>query len=148
MKIQFDWNRPIASIIDGIAGKDAQLFLANEAKRLMDPYVPARNMVLAQNVRVYYENGQGVVHYVSPYAHYQYKGEIYVDPKTGAAAFTNGAGLFWSRPGVAKKPSGRQMNHNTFRHPLATSQWDKAMMTARKDDLTRAYQNYLNRRET
>ena len=85
-------------------GSDGLLFLANEAARLMDPYVPASQAeVLAQNLAVYQEDDHAVIHYLSPYAHYQWEGKLYVDPITKKGAFTNGEGLFWSRPGVAKK---------------------------------------------
>lgn len=145
MKINFQWNKPIQQIVKVKSGDDkGRLFLANEAKRLMDPYVPARNLVLAQNVRVYVEGDNGVVEYLSPYAHYQFIGELYVDPETGKGAFTDGEGNFWSRPGVAKVPSGRKLDYDTFRHPLATSHWDQAMKTARIDDLMQEYQEFIN----
>ena len=72
MHVGFRWNRPTSQIVnEAIGGSRTQLFMANEAKRLMDPYVPALNLVLAQNVRTYVEDGHGVVHYLSPYARYQ-----------------------------------------------------------------------------
>ena len=43
----------------------------------MDPYVPAKNMMLAQNVRVYADDDTGYIEYNSPYAHYMYEGEVY-----------------------------------------------------------------------
>lgn len=147
-EITLEWNgdvNAIATKATGATDHSCILFLANEAKRLMDPYVPANNLVLAQNVRVYEEKGVGIVHYNSPYAHYQWEGIVYVDPYTGKGAFTDGL-RFWSRPGVAKRPSGRSLEHSHFRHPLATSHWEQAMMVARKDDLTRAYESYLKRR--
>ena len=49
------------------------------------------------------EEDHAVIHYLSPYAHYQWEGKLYVDPITKKGAFTNGEGLFWSRPGVAKE---------------------------------------------
>ena len=148
MKVTLKWNKSINAIVkDKTGGKSGLVFLANEAKRLMDPYVPANNMVLAQNVRVYSEGNRGIVHYLSPYAHYQYEGKVYVDPTTGKAAFTNGEGLYWSRRGVGKIATGRNLTYNTFRHPLATSHWDKAMLTARKGDLVKAYENYLKGRK-
>lgn len=146
MKIDFKWEKSIQDVIYDVTGKDdGRVFMANEAKRLMDPYVPAKNLVLAQNVSVYMENGQGIVHYLSPYAHYQWEGTLYIDPVYKKGAFTNGEGLFWSRPNVAKVPGGKPLEVNKFKHPLATSHWDKAMMTAKKDDLAKAYTDYLKR---
>lgn len=141
MRIDFSWNKSIVQIADEKSGGNhGKLFLANEAKRLMDPYVPADNMVLAQNVRVYFDGKQGIVEYLSPYAHYQYNGEVY---GPNYPVFDGGSIVGWYSPSH-KTPTGKKMNHSKFRHPLATSEWDKAMMTARKGDLTKAYQKYLN----
>ncbi len=141
----FKWDKPTSQITEEkTGGDDGLLFLANEAERLMDPYVPADNLVLAQNVRTYVEKNMGIVHYTSPYAHYQWEGKMYVDPKTKKAAYTDGE-RFWSRPSVAKIPTTRKLSYSKFRHPKATSHWNRAMMRARKKDLFDAYQNYVNR---
>lgn len=145
MKFSFDWTKSKAKIAEDASGchdRGSLLFLASEAERLMIPYVPARHLLLAQNVSVYAEDDHGVVEYSSPYAHYQYEGKLYVDPTTKKGAFTNGEGLYWSRLGIAKVPSGRELKYSTFRHPKATSHWDKAMMTERGDHLARAYEAY------
>lgn len=56
--MDFKWNKPIPKIAKEATGGDRTLlFMANEAKRLMDPYVPAKNLVLARNVRTYVEGG-------------------------------------------------------------------------------------------
>lgn len=136
MKLDFKWNKPLNQIIEERVNDKTHLFMANEAKRLMDPYVPANNLGLAQNVRIYVENGKGIVHYQSPYAHYQYKGELYVSSVTGSP---------WASKGEHKIPTGRPLNYSKFRHPLATSEWDKAMLRSRKGDLVNTMQNYINR---
>ena len=60
--IDFRWNKPIPWIAkEAIGGERTLLFMANEAKRLMNPYVPAMNMGLSQNVRTYVEHGAGVL---------------------------------------------------------------------------------------
>ncbi len=138
MKMEFNWNKPIKALaFEKTGGSKGRLFLASESKRLMDPYVPAKNLVLAQNTRVYLDGDQGVVEYNSPYAHYQYEGELYVSSITGSA---------WAAQGEHKVPAGKKLDYDTFRHPLATSHWDKAMTTARKGELTKAYQKYLEGR--
>lgn len=137
MKIKMEWDRPFPQIgYERSGGDKGRLFLANEAKRLMDPYVPANNLVLAQNVRTYVEDGEGLVHYLSPYAHYQYEGILYVSALTGSA---------WARHGEhkVKAEPEKKLEYSKFRHPLATSHWDHAMLAARRRDLVRAYQNYL-----
>lgn len=136
MKMDFKWNRPMAAIMADYTGDDAQLFLANEAKRLMDQYVPALNEALSTKVRVYVENGKGVIHYQSPYARYQYEGKVMVSKRPGVKGSAK----------KVKQPE-KALKFNTSKHKLATSHWDKAMMTARSDDLVGAMQNYLEGRK-
>lgn len=135
MKLEFRFDKSQEQIIKERLSPQARLSLAKEAERLMDPYVPAQNLILAQNTRVYLEGETGIVHYTSPYAHYQYKGELYVSSATGSA---------WASEGEYKVPAGKPLKQSKFRHPLATSEWDKAMMKARKEDLVKAVQNYVN----
>lgn len=138
MKAEFKWNQPIDKIAQDLTGgPNGLLFLANAAATLMDPYVPKENFILARNMDIHVEGDSGVIHYLSPYAHYQWEGELYVDPGTGSS---------WAHKDVAKVPSGKPLQHSTFRHPLATSHWDKAMMTARKEDLVKSYEDYLKGR--
>lgn len=133
MKLSFKLNKPVQQISDRVTGGDAgQLFLANEAKKLMDPYVPALNLGLSRNVRVYVEGGKGIIHYLSPHARYQFRGRVMISKNPGVKESAK----------IVKQPE-QELKYSTFRHPLATSHWDKAMMTARKDDLVRAVQNYV-----
>lgn len=134
------FDTPIRLAKKHAGGKKINLFFANECRRLMDPYVPANNLILSQNVTVTADNDSGYVTYNSPYAHYQYTGEVY---GPSIPIYENGevAG-FWSPP--EKYPTGRKLQYNTFRHPLATDHWDKAMMTARSGDLEASVERFLN----
>ena len=143
MDFSFDfvWERSPEQVAGRIISPDVRLFAANEAKRFMDPYVPADTLALAQNTSVYVQGDEGIVEYHSPYAHYQYVGQDYgpnYPIKDGG--FVTG----WYSP-PHKTPTGRSMNHSHFRHPLATSKWDRAMETARKGDLAQAVENYIKR---
>lgn len=136
MSVDFKWNKLIPQIAkEALGGDRTQLFMANEAKRLMNPYVPALNMGLSQNVRTYVENGNGVVHYLSPYAKYQHKGVLMVSRLTGSP---------WAKAGESKVTTGKSLKYNKSRHPLATSEWDKAMKAARMGDYTSAVQKFVN----
>lgn len=132
MRTEFSWTRPLGDVLQDFTGPAVQLFVANEAKRLMDPYVPALDLTLARNVRVYVENGGGIVHYQSPHARYQYYGKVMVSKRPGVRKSSK----------VVKRPE-QALNYTTFRHPLATSKWDQAMRTARGTDLARAVQNHV-----
>lgn len=142
MKVDFQWDKSIKQIVKEQTGDNlGALFLANEAKRLMDPYVPAtQEEILADAVRVYVEDGMGIVEYTSPYAHYQWEGKVY---GPNYPIFENGKIVGWRSP-PHKTPTGKTLVYSTFPHPLATSHWDKAMMTARGDDLAKAYQEFIN----
>lgn len=143
--VNFDWLGPLSDIAyESTGGREGRLFLANEFKRLMYKYVPKKNMVLSQNVSVYVdEDGEGVVKYNSPYAHYQYEGEVYGPniPKKDANGNVIG---WWSPP--HKTPTGRKLQYDKFRNPLATDHWDRAMLKDKKQDLIRAYQAWLETR--
>ena len=146
MKVDFQWNKSPDQICNDTVGRnDVQLFMANEAKRFMIPYVPPsqKGVLREKNVRVYVEHGKGIVHYLQPYARYQYGGKVMVDPSTGKAAFTDGEGRFWSRKNVKKVLTDRDLHYS---NPMATSHWDKAMLAARKEDIARAVQNYIRKK--
>lgn len=140
MKVDFEWKNPIDVLAhEKVSGRDNMLFLAQVAKNYMDEYVPEDTGVLAQNVRITADDDAGHILYNSPYAHYQYMGEVY-GPNY---PITDGGELvgFYSPP--HKTPTGEKLQYSTFRHPLATDHWDKAMMTARKNDLVKSYENHL-----
>lgn len=76
MGVTLKWNRSLAKIAEDATGGDKTLlFMANEAVRLMDPFVPMDTGMLADNVDTYVEGGAGKAHYRSPYAHFQFNGE-------------------------------------------------------------------------
>ena len=135
MKIEFRLNKPAPQIMkEATGGNKTLLFMANEAKRLMDPYVPALNNELAQNVRTYVEDETGIVHYTSPYAHYQHEGYLMVSRITGSP---------WAKKGESKVMTEKRLEHNKSKHLLATSEWEKAMKAAHMDDFTSAVQRYV-----
>ena len=50
---EFQWNGSLDVIAkEKAGGREGMKFLASEAERLMDPYVPADSLMLAQNVRI------------------------------------------------------------------------------------------------
>lgn len=135
MSTEFKWNKPIPRIVkEATGGPKTLLFMANELKRVMDPYVPALNLALAQDVRTYVEDDAGIVHYLAPYARYQHEGLLMVSRITGSP---------WAKYGESKVVTGRKLNHNTSRHPLATSEWEKAAWTARGAEVVAATQKYI-----
>jgi len=125
MKIDFKFNKLEKTIIEETTGGDKTLlFMANEARKLMQPYVPELNHILVKNVSTYVEKGQGIIEYKSPYARYQFGGKVMVG-------------------NAPKSVTDRNLHYSK---PTATSHWDRAMLVARKADLTKAVQNYIKLR--
>lgn len=121
-------------------GGKTQLFATNEAKRLMQPYVPVQNHALRQSARIV-DNGTAV-EYQSPYAHYQYRGVLYVDPITGKGSFFKEGYGHWSRKGVDKVKSDRELKYS---NPNASKEWDKKMMQEKGKEYIQAIQDYLDK---
>ena len=102
--MDFHWNDSPGNIARRkTGGKRGMLFLANSAARLMDPYVPADNLVLAQNISITAEENCGHVTYNSPYAHYQYTGELYLTED----------GRSYAEKGERKYPTGTPLQYHT-----------------------------------
>lgn len=92
--------------------------------RFMDPYIPMSTGTL-KNTKTYPNNHS--IKYVSPYAHYMYKGKVAVG---------------------ASKPKGvkRTISNKPLRYqgaPKRGAEWDKRMMNDRKKDLIRDVENYI-----
>jgi hypothetical protein len=135
MKTTFRWNKSKSQIVrEATGGRRTLLFMANEARRLMTPFVPARNMVLSQNVRTFVEGDAGMIQYNSPYARFHFHGNLMVSPTTGSP---------WARRGESKVVTGRALNHSGGRHPKATSRWDRAFRVARGAEFTAAVQAFV-----
>ena len=143
MKLDYEVNISTAKILRKYGlGEDkaAQRFLAEDVERKCQPYVPMSAGSAAHMVNAARVTADSII-YPGPYAHYQYVGQVYgpnYPIKDGG--FVTG----WYSP-PRKTPTGRSLNHSHFRHPLATSKWDKAMETARKGDLAQAVENYIKR---
>lgn len=132
--LTFRLDKSEKQILEETTGGDrALLFMANEARRLMQPYVPELNHLLVKNVRTYVESGSGIVHYLSPYARFQWGGKVMVSSKTGSP---------WSH-GEAKILTTRNLKYSKL---TATSHWDQAMKTARGGDLEKAMQNFIKKK--
>lgn len=106
-----------------------QEFLTNTVANRMDKYIPARDMVLRNSAKI----GKDRIEYRTPYAHYIYRGILYVDPETGSS---------YARYGTKKVPTSTLLTYRT-----GGSYWDKKMMTAEKDDIIEEVEEYIRRRK-
>ncbi len=100
-----------------------------------EPYCPMLTGTLAKSAYGATHIGSGEVIYPGPYAHYQYYGEVYgpnipiKDDNTGEITG------YFSRPGIKKTPTGRQLEHRTDYNPLAGSFWFERAKADHLDDI-------------
>lgn len=106
-----------------------QKFFTETCARRMDKYVPYDSGMLRKIVIVEDDS----ITYASPYAHYMYKGELYVDPNTGSS---------WAGKNVAKVPTGIDLKYHT---PGTGSYWDKTMWSAEGQEIVKEVQAYIDR---
>lgn len=81
------------------------------------------------------------IDYYHPGAHYQYTGIMYEDPVYHKGAFFNEDYGFWSRPGITKIPTGRNLKY----HGPWGSHWDIRMWESKKDEVIDELQKYMDR---
>ncbi len=122
----------------GVNG-EVQKFFTNECASHMIKYVPRDQGFLSEKL-VY--AGNDYVEYRTPYAHYQYHGELYVDPVTGKGAFYDSDYGFWSRPNTKKISSGKKLKYHT---PNTGSYWDKRMWSSEGKDIIKNTENYMKK---
>jgi len=74
--IEVKLNSSINQIIRNAGiNSNAAIYAANEARRLMNDYVPMKTGALCDNAQILAENGRGVVFYTQPYARFCYYGD-------------------------------------------------------------------------
>lgn len=113
-----------------------QKFVTNTCYKHMDKYVPYR----IGNLRTIVDIESDCIIYESPYAHYQYRGKLYVDPKTKKGAFYSPDYGFWSRPNIKKEETNIDLNY----HTAGTGPyWDKKMVSAEIKEVTDEIQKYI-----
>lgn len=108
--------------------------LADEIIRNCDPYVPMDQSILKNSA--YYENGEIV--YNTPYARYQYYGKLMVDPLYQKGAFFNEDYGFWSRKGVKKVLTDRDLHYSNNSTGLRGSHWVERMWADKGDSILKS----------
>ncbi|HBF68767.1 MAG TPA: hypothetical protein DDW20_05595 [Firmicutes bacterium] len=136
--------KPTSQIIARLGvqtGGPAQRFFCNECYRYMAQFVPGgMNSHLNQNVSLATDGS--FVMYNGPDAHYLYNGNLYVDPKYGKGAFFSEDYGFWSRPGITKISTDRQLNYHT---PGTGAHWDNLMWTSKGNEIIKNVQKFVDR---
>lgn len=120
----FQWDPRFGAVMTERL-QQTQRFIDSECMRLMVPYTPMRNGLLTESVKLGTVIGSGELRYLSPYARYQYYGEIYgpnIPIKEGGELVG-----FFSPPGQKKHPTGRDITYDTSRHTQAGKLWFERM---------------------
>lgn len=94
----------------------------------MDKYVPYRDGFLRANIEI----GADYILYKSLYAHYLYRGILFVDPETGSS---------YAGRDVTKVPTATLLTYHTAG---TGSYWDKKMWTAESDKFIKELQSYID----
>lgn len=130
--MEIKWNRTPKQIMGRIFDDDARLYIHTRLHAFCSPYVPMDSGVMDQTVEITPES----VHYKSPYAHFQWNGKVFVDKR----------GSPWAPRSESKHETNRDLQYSHDKHPLATSHWEKAMMTAKGDVFCKDIEAYLRRK--
>ena len=125
-------------IFQRIFGDGTMTYAHTRLHAYCSSYVPMDSGMLDQNVDISPE----CVCYRSPYAHYQWMGEVY---GPNIPIYKDGVLEGFISP-PTKHPTGKELHHSQDKHPLAISHWEVAAMAAHKGDLCRDIENYLRKK--
>lgn len=117
---------------------DAQRFLTETVSQRMTRYMPVRSGALSTDKKIV--SGPDEITVLGPYAHYQWKGELMVDPVTGSAWADPKHG-----PKVYKKPT-KYLKHDKNKNPDAGPDWDSRLMDAEGEQIGRDLAEHIKRR--
>ena len=99
----------------GLDGGRTQKVIDSAFIGYLEPYVPMdqNHELVSRLLSNKPDVGRGEIDINAHHAHYQYEGELYVDPKYKKGAFHDPiSGRYWSRPGIKKVPSGQKLQYH------------------------------------
>lgn len=106
-------------------------FTAQTWAKVFAKYTPMRQGILRSN----YNTKPFQVIYNSPYAHYQWQGELYVAAN----------GSSWAKENEVKHATGIPLNYSKEQNPYATSHWEQAAYRAYKNDVAKEVSEFIRR---
>jgi len=146
-KIQVDMAS-VQSIMDrlGVTARgDVQQFHTANVRRRIQRYMPYRSGATIKLMIVQSPADEPFIHINAPYAHYLYKGKVWVDPKTRAAGFLTANG--WrSRKNVPKIGTDRDLQFDRTKNPMAGPYWDRNLVAAEGEQMRTDLQEYVDRK--
>lgn len=106
---------------------EIQKFVDSECLRVMSPYTPMLSGMMEKSATAGTVIGSGAIEYNSPYARFQYYGNVMIYEPTGST---------WAPLGGKKVVVDRKLVHNTSRHPKAGPYWfDRAIQDHKEEIL-------------
>lgn len=129
VKVEIDPSQ-LQTRLENLINDDETMYQLHDAlARFCNPYVPMDTGTLAQTTQITPEH----VRYTQPYAHYQYMGELYLAAN----------GSSWAKKDEHKYPSGKPLHYSKEAHELASKEWDKAMLSDRREEFTQEVMRIL-----
>ena len=127
------WHRDINKRLQKDVG-EMQKVVDSECLRYMDPYIPYDTGTLAKSAVIGTVIGSGLIVQNTPYARYLYYGEVY-GPNI---PITSGGEVTGFISPAHKEPTGRPIQYNKTKHPLAGKMWFERMKKDHLNDIKKA----------
>ena len=118
-----------------------QKYIDSECILLMIKYTPMRNGILIGSAKRGTVIGSGEIHQNTPYARYQYYGEVY-GPNYPIFEGDNIVG-YYSPP--KKHPTGKELKYDKSKNPNAGKMWFERMKENHKNQILKGAQEIANR---
>lgn len=115
-----------------VNNKDVLTFANSTAHKKMSPYTPYQYGETEEDVII---DDTGI-EYRADQARFLYFGKLMLDDR----------GSSWARKDETKHVVNKDLNFSKEQHPLATKEWDKAMMIAKGDELTEEIESYIKKK--
>lgn len=109
-------TKKLTNQFEALKNDEVMYNIHNAFYKVCGPYVPMETGMLNRPANVIVTKDS--VKWDQPYARYQYMGELYLAAN----------GSSWAKKDEKKYPSGKPLHYSTEKHPLASKEWDKAMM--------------------
>lgn len=132
---RFLWNPNFAKTTNEDFHR-AQCFVDSECIRQMDKYTPKRTGALIRSATLGTKIGSGHIVYNTPYARYQYYGEIY---GPNIPIYKDGELMGWRSP-PKKHPTGREITYSKDKNPNAQKLWFEKMKSEKGELILRGAQ--------
>lgn len=130
--MEIKWNKSPQQILNRVFDDETMTYVHTRLHAYMSPFVPMDSGALDQTVEITPE----CVHYKSPYAHFQWNGKVFVDDR----------GSTWAHRSESKHQINKDLQYSKDQHPLASSHWEKAMMTSKGDEFCKDITDYLRKK--